>query len=289
MKDYMYCISGLLFLLLAKVKHVLLGYSTPKDFDFNHTEKCVDYDVNVVDNWLEYLNLYSNGSTRVHGKVVLELGPGSDLGTGLYLSLMGADKYYACDVNTLAKHVPLEFYKKMADLLRGKNHKDSLLQIPDDISLIVDKLNYIIHEDFDFASKIPECSIEIVFSQAAFEHFDDIDSVIKQLSLVCKPGAVFVAEIDLMTHSRWIRDVDPNNIYRYNDRVYNMFHFKGIPNRVRPYQYKQIFEKYGWDDVAVIPLKELESSSPTLGLNDRFTSDINQMNILSVMICSRKK
>ena len=70
-------------------------------------------------------------------------------------------------------------------------------------------------KDFNIVSAFGESTIDMVFSQAAFEHFDDIESTILQLNKVCKSGATFVAEINLKTHSRWIRDKDPDNIYRY--------------------------------------------------------------------------
>ena len=56
-----------------------------------------------------------------------------------------------------------------------------------------------------------------------------------------------------MTHSRWIRDKDPNNVYRYHERIYRLFDFRGIPNRVRPYRYRRAFERNGWSNVTTTP------------------------------------
>ena len=111
-------------------------------------------------------------------------------------------------------------------------------------------------KDFNIVSAFGESTIDMVFSQAAFEHFDDIESTILQLNKVCKSGATFVAEINLKTHSRWIRDKDPNNIYRYPEWLYNMFRFRGIPNRVRPFQYREVLESYGWTDITITQLKK---------------------------------
>ena len=47
--------------------------------------------------------------------------------------------------------------------------------------------------------------------------------------------AHLVAEIDLQTHTRWIRNVDPLNIYRYSGQLYGSFRFSdgdGAPARV---------------------------------------------------------
>src|SRR5581483_11657291 len=85
--------TGVGFLALAKAKNILQGYSTPKPFDCSETERCVEYDMGVVEQWLSHLQKYTNGSYQLAGKTVLELGPGSDLGTGIYLLAKGCSQY----------------------------------------------------------------------------------------------------------------------------------------------------------------------------------------------------
>jgi SAM-dependent methyltransferase len=147
----------------------------------------------------------------------------------------------------------------------------------------------VIRNDFDIVSAFGEATVDLVFSQAAFEHFDDIDATISQLSTICKPGAILVAEIDLKTHSRWIREKDPNNIYRYPNYVYNIFWTRGFPNRIRPFQYKETFERFGWTDISITPLKKLNGhDSSYSGMNKTFTDNKNKMEYLSIMLCARK-
>jgi len=69
---------------------------------------------------------------------------------------------------------------------------------------------------------------------------------------------LLVADIDLMTHSRWIREADPNNIYRYPKWLYDLFYFPGIPNRNRPGDYQAAFERNGWPRVSVEAALQLE-------------------------------
>ncbi len=129
----------------------------------------------------------------------------------------------------------------------------------------------------------------MVFSQAVFEHFDDIHSTISQLSKICKSGAVLVAEVDLKTHSRWIRDKDPNNIYRYPKWLYNLFWFRGIPNRLRPFHYKEALERFGWKDITITPLATLDDCDNSYsGLDRMFSDSKNQRSYLSIMICAKK-
>jgi len=155
-----------------------------------------------------------------------------------------------------------------------------------------EKLNYIVSKDFNLIYKFKKKSIDFVFSQAAFEHFEDIDKTIKQLKKLVKPGAIMVSLVDLKTHSRWIKDKDPNNIYRYSKRFYNLFHFSGAPNRVRPYQYKDILLKNGWKDIQIIPKKTLsreQLSKIIFSLDNNYRNVRNQMEYLSIFICATKE
>lgn len=284
--------AGLGFLTLAKAKNVLTGYSSPKPFQLTESERCIAYDLKVVDEWLSHLQAYAGRQADVAHKAVLELGPGSDLGVGLYLLARGAACYNACDVNDLMKGVPAEFYARLIDRIAAieGTAPASFLRTEIDAARAgaASRLRLAVRSDFDFAAAFGPDSIDLVFSQAAFEHFDDIDHTVERLTRVCKPGALIVAEIDLKTHSRWIRDKDPNNIYRYSDAVYERFRFRGIPNRVRPYQYREIFQKHGWVDVTITPLEQVGASPPAFSANKRFAHARNELGYLSIVFCARK-
>jgi SAM-dependent methyltransferase len=285
--------AGIGFLALAKMKNMLQGYSTPKPFDVSETERCVKYDINVVEHWLSYLQHYAKDDSDLSGKNVLELGPGSDLGIGIYLLSKGCSQYNACDVNNLIRSVPDSFYEAVFRTIESIDDKANIdfvrQQLKEAQAGNPSRLNYVVRDDFDVVATVGESKIDLVFSQAAFEHFDDIEATISQLTKVCKPGAISIIEVDLKTHSRWIREKDPNNIYRYPDYLYNAFWFRGIPNRVRPFQYKEAFEHSGWSDVLVFPVNKLsDEASSYSGMNRNFIDRKNQMDYLSIMLCARK-
>ena len=293
-RNLAYFVAGISFLALAKIKHTLCGYSTPKPIDISKTDDCVAYDLQVVDHWLSQLREYTRDDTFFSGKNVLELGPGADLGIGVILLLKGAAAYNACDVNDLATRAPDRFYETLFETLLGNYSRAQIDAVKDQLARLKARrpslLNYVVRDDFDLVSAFGGETIDLVFSQAAFEHFDDMNATVARLSAVCKPGAVMVAEIDLQTHSRWIRQKDPNNIYRYPERLYKAFWFRGIPNRIRPYQYRELFERYGWKDVIIVPLSRLDGNgTATTGLDERFTDEINQMEYLSIMLCATKR
>jgi hypothetical protein len=294
-QNLLFFFTGLCFLLLAKMKHLLQGYVSPKTFSINQYDKCVHYDISVVDGWLKQLKQYTGQDNSFIGKNILELGPGSDLGIGLYLLYNGASQYNAIDINHLIKDVPDSFYEVLFRRLSTLNGRKDILFLRDQLQKTKqgsnEKLNYLCRNDFNIEASLKREEVDLIFSQAAFEHFDDMEETIRQLSTVAKSGAVLITEIDLKTHSRWIRDVDPNNIYRYSDRLYRLFHFRGSPNRLRPFQYKNLLEKQGWKNIQIIPesvITESDAGRMCAGLAASFTDQGNQMNYLSIILCATK-
>lgn len=296
--NFKYRSIGLLLLFLNKIRHSIRGYITPRTFPIIEFEKAIKYDFNVVEHWIRHLNSYvGRDSFSLKGKRVLELGPGADLGIGIILLMKGVEKYNAIDVNDLVKSVPNQFYEELFKTIASMGDKEEDVDFLRSQLKIAqlgknDKLNYVCRKDFDL-SIFKEEKVDIVFSQAAFEHFDNVEKTVAQLSEVVKHGGIFIAEVDLKTHTRWIRDADPLNIYRYSDVTYNLFKFSGSPNRVRPFEYEEILEKHGWTNITIKPLTILEKNylnrKMIVSLNRRFSDPINNMDYLSIMIHAIKK
>lgn len=284
--------AGLGFLALIKARSALFGYRTPRTFGVEDFKRAVDYDANVVERWLDHLRMYA-GKSDISGKTVLELGPGADLGVGLMLLSRGAGKYNSLDVNNLAESVPDALYEELFARLEKTGHKNTD-ELKRQLSLTRagknDRLNYIVTRDFD-VTVFGKGAVDIVFSQAAFEHFSDMERTVAQLSGVVKKGALLVAEIDLKTHTRWIRDADPLNIYRYNDFIYDFFACPGSPNRLRPADYRRIFERNGWVNVRTAPVIKLDDEYVTRvrpSLSRRFRGTESEIQHLSVILSATK-
>ena len=238
MKQLLYYLAGIGFLGLAKAKHRLRGYRTPKPFG-----RSVDYDIHIA---TRFCNLLEDRGISLEGMRVLELGPGSDLGIGFCLVSQGAESYTGFDRFNLATDTPLGFYEELAERT-GANMAD------------LSRVHYIVSDSFDTSTL--DGHFDVALSMSAFEHFDDIDAVARGLG---KVADVLVADIDLITHSRWIRDVDPNNIYRYPQWLYDLFYFPGIPNRHRPADYQAAFERNGWAQVRIEAATLLEQAQASV-------------------------
>lgn len=294
--NYLYYGIGLPFLCLNKIRHSLRGYTSPRPFLMIEFKKAIEYDFNVVNNWIKFLNMYGGDRYTMEGKAVLELGPGADLGVGLILLMKGAKKYNSLDIHNLVKTVPEEFYeeffKYISDILKYEEVETSYLSTQLKLTQQGknDKLNYICRNNFDIKVFKDE-EIDLVVSQAAFEHFDDVKKTITQLSSIVGSGAILIAEIDLQTHTRWVREKDPLNIYRYNNSLYNLFRFRGSPNRLRPREYQEILKKNGWDKIAIYPTLRLDTeylSEVSNSLYKKFCDPSQQMDYLSIIVCATK-
>ena len=119
---YLYKTIGLLFLFLAKLKYILKSYSSPRPFSDSEINKAITYDINVADHWLEYLCRYSVNKIDILDKVILELGPGPDLGIGLYLLSKGALEYYAFDKYALATKQNSLLYDALYQKIKDSNN-----------------------------------------------------------------------------------------------------------------------------------------------------------------------
>ncbi len=293
--NFSYHFVGEIILVLNKIRHEIQGYRSPRSFPVSEIQKAIAYDFAVVEKWLDVLRDYVGSDVSLKSKTVLELGPGADLGVGLILLKKGADTYHAIDINNLVSDAPDSLYDA---LFREMEHDPDTSVDAEWLRLQLgltrtgrsDRLNYICRKEFDI-TVFKGVDADFVFSQAAFEHFDDVEKVVAQTSEVVRPGAVLISEIDLQTHSRWIRDADPLNIYRYSDLNYRSFRFSGSPNRWRPYEYEQALSNHGWKDTRIFPGAVLDQrclSRVRPSLNERFRSPINQMEILNMVICATK-
>ena len=228
--------------------------------------------------------------------MVLELGPGPDLGIGLYLLSKGVLEYYAFDKYALVSKQNSLLYEALYKKINEFDSISNSQLLREQINLLVkgsnSKLKYIVDKEFNLLNHFQKNTIDLIFSQAAFEHFDDYEQTINQLSQIIKPGGILITEVDLKTHSRWIRDIDPNNIYKFSDLVYNFLKFSGSPNRIRPWQYITTLKDFGWKNIQIFPLTTLSSevvNHDKRNYSSEFRPKQNDMHLLTIMLCATKK
>lgn len=295
--NHFYSLVGRLFILLNKIRHEVRGYQTPRSFSTTDHTKVWSYDQDVVKGWERALHEYTK-NFMLSGKHILEIGPGADLGIGLLLLSRGVQSYHAIDINPLALEMHHDLYEYIfAELARDPLSQvsvDTLRQYLDssrETTEIDKKLDYRVDPQFDLRV-FKNSNIDLVVSQAAFEHISEFEKTATMLEDTVVPGGVLVAEIDFQTHTRFLRDRDPLNIYRYSDTFYNRFAFRESPNRLRPHEYTAALEKHGFTNIVFVPLRILDTSymhAVQRTLAPRFQDDTNRMEVLSGVILATKK
>lgn len=292
MVNLFYHFAGGVFIFFNYFRHKIFGYRTPRTFSSKDINRVIDYDFNVVHEWLKYF--YKNTQDSIRDKVIFELGPGPDLGIGLILLAMGAKKYIALDVHPLLSQTSAVFYSRLLNKIKMEFPETDINNLMEELSKCLsnkgERLRHMVDPTFSLLNM--QEKVDIVFSQAAFEHFDDVPRVISELGIVLKKGGCLIALIDLKTHTGWIRDKDPLNIYRYSDCYYNIFKFKGSPNRLRSFEYVELIRKNGWSYVIIEPMKTMEESKVKIikpYLNKRFRNlETNELSFLSVMLLAKR-
>lgn len=274
---------GLGILILVWVKHKVKGYTTPNTVGEDDLEGRHAYVLDVVQSWLRYVPQ----RVEFNGRDILELGPGSSLGTGALLLAHGARSYLAVDTYGLAGTEPASLFAEMIDRFPDPLRSENAEKAKEMTARRSRAFDYEVEPHFDIVKAADGRLFDMVLSCAAFEHFDDIDRTIADLSKVIRPGCVSLHIVDFQTHSRWIRDRDPNNIYRFPNWLYRILSFPGQPNRRRPADYRRAFEKNGWKEVRVVSAASISQSllAPSLrGLASPFNGVGMDMSMLNGVV-----
>ncbi|MBP1732715.1 MAG: hypothetical protein H6Q55_3144 [Deltaproteobacteria bacterium] len=214
--------------------------------------------------WLRHLVMTQRFRKSAGGCLgtVVELGPGDSLGTGLAALLCGASRYIAVDVirhanayqnvkvfenlvslfadraslpsdkefsevkplmddlsfpssvlgdGSMEKNLHPKRLQTIADGLRGTSRGSPLFQYVDPVAAL---------------SVVPSGTVDMVFSQAALEHVEDLEALYQTCRAWLKPGGLMSHQIDLRSHGtsrEW------NGHWVYPDRVWRLIRGK------RPY------------------------------------------------------
>ncbi|WP_426441503.1 methyltransferase domain-containing protein [Bradyrhizobium genosp. P] len=278
-------ILGLGFLGLAWSKYRLRGYVTPNTVAKSDVVGQIAYLLDIFAS----LRRFMPPDFDLRGRDVLELSPGASRGNGALFLAMGARSYHAIDVFDLAASEDPAFYGLLLDRFAEATEEDRERARAITSASAAREFGYAVGRDFDIPGLAEGRTFDLIVSCAAFEHYDNVPDAVAGLTRVARPGCQTVHIIDLQTHSRWIREHDPNNIYRYPEAIYRLFRFPGQPNRQRPSDYVQAFETQGWSDVHFVPSRTIEPElrdASLRGLAARFAGQ-DDMNVLDGALTAR--
>jgi len=247
---------GLCLRIINKIRRSMIGYTTPRTFSTKEIKRSVTYCLDVVRYWEEILRDYTGEQHPFSNKNVIELGPGPDLGTGLIIIALGAKRYAAVDKNKLIYKTPQIFYDTMLDHLKGLPGYLKAKAAVDDLQKNdFSEVFFYVYDPYFNLQKLPSHNFDILVSQAVLEHLVNIKQIFKILYSKMDLHSVMVHEVDLGTHTGLIRTIDPLNLLRYSDLIWNILKFDGSPNRLCMSDYRQILHQIGFVKIETIPTR----------------------------------
>jgi hypothetical protein len=243
---------GALFMVANKIRHSVRGYATPRTFSPRRIEQSVAYSFHVCKEWEKVLSDYTRTERPFYGKDVLEVGPGPDLGNGLILLAKGARTYTAVDMYDLIRQTDERFYDRLLTELRSEpNYLQARVASQAFFSGQMSPLRYGYDPDFRLED-LQENGFDLFVSRATVEHFQDVPAFFQRIKYALRSGGMMASLIDIKTHTRYIRDVDPLNLLRYPDRAYHLLGYSGIPNRWRKRDYFGLLEELGCQEIRAL-------------------------------------
>jgi len=180
--------------------------------------------------------------------VILEIGPGDSISTGIIAWSMGAEKSILIDNGNYATKDIIK-YKKLIQILKNSGYeKVKKIEECDNFNELLKTANIIyLNKGLDSLRELESNSIDFCFSQAVLEHIflKDFEDYISELYRVQKSGGLSSHQVDLKDHLG-----KSLNSLRFSTVIWesNLFKRSGFyTNRLRCYQLKNIFQMSGFD------------------------------------------
>jgi SAM-dependent methyltransferase len=210
-------------------------------------EKDVEYALGSADLWIARL---PGGEEFLRGKRVMEIGPGVNFGAILTLACYGAEvlvvERFSSPWNP---HYHPKFYARLRDKLAERRPSIDLTPL----DMIISQGKYpqgtiSVHScSLEELGGVPEQSIDLVFSNAVFEHLYDLKSAFAHLSRITKPGGLGLHQVDFRDHRDPSRPLE-HLLFgdREFSRVFKEKHSE-CGNRFRPSEMGQCMEAVGFE------------------------------------------
>jgi len=242
----------------APTSYVRLTSQTGRGSTPESAQDVVDYFRRCFDDYCQQLGLdLEQAQNWLHGKCLLEYGPGDVPGVALLMLAYGADKVICVDRFPLAQSTPkqLEILERLVEGLVGdaKDRALTCFYVPGTpkSGFRGDRLEYVIKPSG--LSGLNE-AVDCVYSRAVLEHVNDLEATFKDIASALKPGGVTIHQVDLKSHG--LHQENPLDFLTWPTWLWNlMYSGKGVPNRWRIDRYRKMISASGL---------ELQLLEPTL-------------------------
>lgn len=204
----------------------------------------------AIHNAVIWLGLLPNAEEFLKGKRVLEIGPGINFGAMVIFACHGAEVMVADRFLTPwdPRYHPI-FYQLLKDNVLNRwptidpSPLDRILSQGGYPPEIIRRYSYSLEE----ISVLPDQSVDLVVSNAVFEHLYDLPAAFHQLFRITKPGGLGIHMVDFRDHRDFSR---PLEHLLSGEKEFAQGFEKSLAqygNRYRPYEMQEFLESAGFE------------------------------------------
>jgi glycosyltransferase involved in cell wall biosynthesis/SAM-dependent methyltransferase len=210
-------------------------------------ERDVKYALATANIWIDIL---PGGEEFLKGKKVMEIGPGINFGSILTLACHGAEvlvtdrfltpwdpeyhpKFYALLRESLAERWPAMDLSTLDKIISERQYpRESICAY----TCSLEKL-----------SGVPDQSVDLVISNAVFEHLYDVESAFSHLARITKPGGLGLHQVDFRDHRDYSRPLEYLLLSKKEFSIEFRERHGECGNRFRPREMWHVFESVGFE------------------------------------------
>ncbi len=201
-----------------------------------------------------YISIWSASRGSTPPSVLLEIGPGVNLGQAVIFLLTGAKKYYGLDIHRDAQFYSRYPYDAVVTLL-SRYAPHAIVTRPekifrsegDAVTFNSDAIEYLFpRQSFDIP--LPAGSVDYVFSHSVLEHISDPDATIRAIFRVLPSGGLTAHHFDLRDHTDFSNPLEFLKVdaktwkARFDEKTAYM-----STNRWRLSDFRAAFERAGFE------------------------------------------
>jgi SAM-dependent methyltransferase len=219
----------------------------PLDASQEALERDVKYALGTATTWIDIL---PGGEKFLKGKKVMEIGPGINFGSILTLACHGAEvlvtdrfltpwdpdyhpKFYALLKERLAGRWPgIDLSPLQRIIATGQYPRESICAYTCSLENL---------------SEVPAGSVDLVISNAVFEHLYDLRSAFAHLARITKPGGLGLHQVDFRDHRDYSRPLEYLLLSKKEFTILFGERHGECGNRFRPREMWQLFESAGFE------------------------------------------
>jgi SAM-dependent methyltransferase len=250
---------------------------------------------------LEIFNRYS-AIWRKHGKggrspSILEIGPGTSLAQGVLFVASGARKYTGLDLYTYSELYRPYGYTAAYGMLSLVAPASVRLKADEIYSISGDKvvfnpsrIEYLFpRQSYDI--RLPDGSVDFVFSHSVFEHISDPARTIAAIGKVLRQGGLSAHHFDMRDHTDFSK---PLEFLKMDERAWAARHTGNrshlYTNRKRLSDFVKMFESAGFKVRKVEPTSTVPMSEEIRrGFDAEFQKyDLEDLAVVSALIVAEK-